>query len=245
MQVLSQTQWQSHRLLKLAAFNESREAIPFLTLLPAQASEPFPCLIALHGYTSSKEEWFEMDAYTKGGNLVKLLADNGVAIIAPDLYGHGENQTSPSLDYDTLANQAWEEFFHGSRTLITTILNDYVKSETFDQKRIGFLSYSMGGLFGFWLANRGVNFKAMVMCAPPVDRTEADEYAPYNNLHHLQSVPLLHLVGEQDEYTSLEDSQWLFQQLPMADKRFVSFASGHSLPLDYVPIAAEWIKQRL
>ena len=92
---------------------------------------------------------------------------------------------------------------------------------------------------------RNVPFKTLVMCVPPVWKEDDDEYAPYNNLDHLPDQPMLMISAQQDEDIPLADAKWLFAQLPMADKRFITYPSGHSLPMDYVPEAIEWFTQRL
>ena len=245
MELIEQKEWFGHQLLKQRVTNEAGKQVPFLAVLPANTIDKLPCIIALHGFTSSKGEWLEFDSYTKGGNLVKALADNGYAVIAIDLYCHGENHTNTPIDYDDLANNQWEKFFHGSLESIEAVMNNFVKKELFDQERIGFLSYSTGGLFGFWLANRNCEFKAFVMCVPPVDKDEDDEYAPYNNLNDFENVPMLLITGEEDEHVSFEDSKWLYDQLPMTDKQLISYKSGHSLPVDYIAEVAGWVQQRL
>jgi esterase/lipase len=202
-------------------------------ILPSSVSKKVPWIIALHGYTSHKEEWLELDGYTKGGNLVKALADQGYAIVAVD------------LDYEDLMESGREGFFNRTVENVVEVINTIVKSGQFDEGRLGFLSYSLGGLFGFWLANRNVPFKTMVMCVPPVCREDDDQYARYNNLANLAHQSVLYIAAEQDEEIPFQDSQWLYAQLPMTDKYFLSYPSNHSLPLDYVPEALEWFKQRL
>ena len=85
----------------------------------------------------------------------------------------------------------------------------------------------------------------MVMCVPPVCREDDDQYAPYNNLGNLAHQSMLYIAAGQDEEIPFHDPQWLYVQLPMTDKYFLSYPSNHSLPLDYVPEAVEWFKQRL
>ena len=245
MRVIEQKPWHNHQLLKQVALDQANEAIPFLTILPANAIEPLPWIIASHGYTSSKGEWLEFDDYTKGGNLVKALADNGYAVIAVDLYYHGDNHPDPSIGTDDLVKNEWERFFRGSVESVEVVVNDFVRDDRFDQDRIGFLSYSMGGQFGFWLANREAAFKTMVMCVPQVDRNEDDAYAPRHNLSNLTSLPILLIAAQEDEYIPFEDSEWLYAQLPTVDKQLLSYRSGHSLPVDYVPAAVAWFKKWL
>jgi esterase/lipase len=233
MRIVEQKEWNTHQLVKWVTCTKTNHLLSFLVILPSRVKKKVPWIIALHGYTSHKEEWLELDGYTKGGNLVKALADQGYAVVAVD------------IDYDEMMDIGRGGFFKCTVENIETLISAIVKSNQFDDGRLGFLSYSLGGLFGFWLANRIAPFKTMVMCVPPVGREDNDQYAPYNNLANLTHQSLLYIAAEQDEEIPFQDSQWLFAQLPMTDKHFLSYPSNHSLPLDYVPEALEWFKQRL
>ena len=237
-------EWHGHHLIKQVVAFEDDKPIPFLTVLPTDASEPLPCIVALHGFTARKEDWIDLKEGATGGHLTNKLVQSGYAVIAIDLFAHGENHTDEPVNYDELSEEGWDTFFAQSLKTIELIMNSYVQTELFDQERVGFLSYSVGGLFGFWLANRQAAFKTMVLCVPPVDKDEDDGYAPYNNLSN-DALPTLMIVAEEDEYIPFADSQWLFEQLPMMDKQLLSYQSGHGLPLDYVPAASAWIKSRL
>jgi len=164
--------------------------------------------------------------------------------VAIDLYGHGGNQTENLVDHDDLVDQAWETFFHRSLESIEVVMSNIFMDGKFDQNRIGFLSYSLGGHFGFWMANRSAQFKTMVMCVPSVDKDHDDEYSTYKNVSNIEAATLL-IVSEEDEYIPLEDSKWLYEQLPIKNKQFMSYQSEHSLPVDYVPVAVDWFKKWL
>jgi len=192
MRIIEQKEWNTHQLVKWVACNTANQPLSFLVILPSGVTKKVPWIIALHGFSSHKEEWLELDGYTKGGNLVKALADMGYAVVAVD------------INYDDLMVNGREGFF-----------------------------------------NRTVPFKMVVMYVPPVCREEDDQYAPYNNLSNLAHQSVLFIAAEKDEETPFQDSQWLYAQLPMTDKYFLSYPSNHSLPLDYVPEAVEWFKQRL
>lgn len=245
VEILERRLWQNHELVLQTTLNDQGRPVPFFCVFPDGERANMPCILALHGFTSSKAEWLEMDGFTKGGNLVKNLVDQGYAVIGLDLYGHGGYHPAAAADYDELADQRWEEFFFGSLAGIDAVLENYIQAAGFDQRRLGFLSYSIGGLFGFWLANRTALFKAMAMCVPPVDRDLDDQFAPYNNLDQLSALSLLMIAAQADENIRFADSEWLFNQIPVKDKHFISYHSGHSLPGEYVPFAAAWFQQHL
>jgi dienelactone hydrolase len=246
--VISQQEWQSHQMVKQVVIDDAGESIPIVTILPANAGGNLPWVVAVHGYTSRKEEWLEFDDYTKGGNLTKALVDRGIAVVVIDLYFHGEKFADASIDYDNLLSDEsdqWEPFFYGTVKNIETVIKDLAGQDQFDADRLGFMSYSLGGLFGFWLANRHTWFKSMVLCVPPVGRDKDDEFISHNNLNSIADVSIMLAVAEQDKYAPLEDSRWLYEKLPVVDKQFYSYDSDHSLPEDYVPVAARWFKDRL
>jgi len=58
--IIAQKEWQSHRLLKQVVFNDAGESIPIITILPADAGNNLPWVVAVHGYTSRKEEWLDL-----------------------------------------------------------------------------------------------------------------------------------------------------------------------------------------
>jgi pimeloyl-ACP methyl ester carboxylesterase len=244
-ELIARNRWHTHELVLQATLTDQGRRVPFFSVIPTGGQADLPCILALHGFTSSKAEWLEMGGFTKGGNLVKALADQGYAVVGLDLYGHGDHQPDLPANYDELANDRWEEFFHGSLVGIAAVLEDYILQSGFNKQRLGFLSYSIGGIFGFWLANRGAPFIAMAMCVPPVDRDLDDEYAALNNLDLLAKMSMLIIAAQEDENIKFTDSEWLFNQLPLENKRFVSYHSGHSLPDDYVPVAADWFQQHL
>jgi pimeloyl-ACP methyl ester carboxylesterase len=246
VKLIEQTEWHTHQLAKWEVDGPTDRPLSFITVMPTEETTPRPWIIALHGYTSSKAEWLEVNGYTKGGNLVRALADRGFAVVALDMDQHGDNLPADrSVDYDDLMNNGWEEFFSRTVDNLQAVIAAVTQDTHFDRERCGFLSYSLGGLFGYWLANRGAPFKTMALCVPPAWREDSDPYAPASNLDHLTDQSVLYIAAEHDEHCPIEDARWLYAQLSVSDKRFLSYPSGHSLPLDYVPAAVEWFTQHL
>ena len=149
--VTQRDSWQGFQLQKLAMRGGDRHPVPAMLLLPAGSEAPHPCVIAVHGFTDKKEAWIEINGYTKGGNVSLGLLRNGYAVLALDMYHHGEN-----------------------------------------------------------------------------------------NVEHLSGTPFLMVAAEKDEEVDFAEAQWLFSRLPGENKRFISFDSGHSLPLDYVDVVVKW-----
>jgi len=233
--------WQGFQLRKLAIHSDGHNPVPAMLLLPDRAGAPHPCVIAVHGFTDKKEAWIELDGYTKGGNVSLGLLRNGYAVLALDMFHHGENRDSElSATDDELINEHWEMFFAETLRGIRHAINYVDLNEDLDAERIGFLSYSLGGVFGFKIANSTPRIKAVATCVAPVLKEDDDEYAPYNNVDHLSGTPFLMVAARQDEEIDFAEAQWLFSQLPGENKQFASFDSGHSLPLDYVDVVVNW-----
>lgn len=246
MKIIEQKEWCTHQLTKWAIDNQADHPIFFLTITPSGEKKVHPWMLAVHGYTSNKEEWLELDDYTKGGNTVKALVDQGYAVVAVDMAAHGDNiQTEKPIDYDNLMNYGRKEFLDKTAEILEKVINVILKSGKFDEEQYGYLSYSMGGIFGFWLANRNIPFKTLVMCVPSVWKEYTGQYVPQNNLNNLGQQSILFIVAQQDEHIPFTDSEWLYALLPMTDKKFISYSSGHSLPMDYINEVAEWIKLRV
>ena len=239
---LEQLHWYGHSLQKQTLDSGDGNSVPFNCIKPQKYNEPLPVIIALHGVTSSKHEWTEMDGYTKGGNLTRELVENQMAVLAVDLHYHGDNATRDMGNLNILDARNWEDFFTRSIKDIQAIISHIALKPPFDPKRLGLMGYSMGGLFGFWLANRTDWFKVMSVCVPPVDQNKNDEYTTFGNLENLKDLSLIQVSARKDEYIPFENSISLFEKIPLAEKKFLSYESGHSLPYDYVPEVVNWFK---
>lgn len=244
--VTQRASWQGFQLRKLAIHSGDRHPVPAMLLLPDGEGAPHPCVIAVHGFTDKKEAWIELDGYTKGGNVSLGLLRNGYAVLALDMYHHGENRDSDlNATDDELINEHWEVFFAETLQGIHQAINYVDVNEYLDAEKIGFLSYSLGGVFGFRIANSTPRIRAVATCVAPVFKEDDDEYAPYNNVEHLSGTPFLMVAAEKDEEIDFAEAQWLFSRLPGENKRFACFDSGHSLPPDYVDVVVNWLTSYL
>jgi hypothetical protein len=93
VEILNKSEWFGHTLENIRIYDADSVSVPCTILWPENAAYPCRFVIATHGATSSKHEWTEMDGYTKGGNLSRLLLDAGVALVAMDWHYHGDNDT--------------------------------------------------------------------------------------------------------------------------------------------------------
>jgi dienelactone hydrolase len=244
--VQERREWEGSALYHGAVRREGRET-PVLLLLPGQGGRAHPCVVAIHGFEDRKETWLDLEGYTKGGQVSRGLLRAGIAVLAVDMYGHGEQreQGGYSGPFPALLNERWETFYSRTQAGIEDVLA-YVKARAdLDAGRIGLVSYSLGGVFAFALADEPSDIAVVAACVPPAFREDDDEYAPYNHVDGLANVPFLIVGATQDEELDFADVQWLYQQLPGKDKRFLTYESGHSLPAAYAEEVVAWFGKYL
>lgn len=100
--------------------------------LPADAEDPVPAVLMLHGYGSSADEVGDMY-----GRLADSLAADGVGSLRIDFAGMGASQAS-TLDYtyDSMTSDA------------ATALDWLASQESIDAERIGVQGFSLGSTIG-------------------------------------------------------------------------------------------------
>ena len=103
---------------------QEMESLAGLLFLPA-VNKPSPALIICHGAGEFKEDFIEMGTY---------LADQGIAVLVVDLYGHGESSgTRHVIDI-----KRWVEDIH--------VCCDYLSSrKEIDAEKIAGFGFSSGG----------------------------------------------------------------------------------------------------
>lgn len=248
VQVVERSDFHGHAREKIV-FNGSRKVrVPAYLALPKGAAGPAPCVLLLHGLTSSKESWWRADDTMS--QLTRRLLDAGFAVMALDAEYHGERLAHNDYQSATaLLDKGW---FTASRDMMiqSTIeyrrALDYLGTRTeIDAARIGAVGYSMGGIMTFMLAAAESRVKAVVTCVSPVIKVPHLVTNVANSAPYLRQ-PLLMLMATQDErnYTETEARQLLALAGSEAkDLKF--FASGHMLPAEWTPEAAAWMQRHL
>jgi hypothetical protein len=64
--------------------------VPGYLQFPPERIGPVPCVLLLHGWSGSKQDWWIDDNYIKGGNVRKALLESGYAVFALDAQCHGD-----------------------------------------------------------------------------------------------------------------------------------------------------------
>ena len=161
--------------------------------LPTVGEGPYPCVLLLHGWSGSKESWYEDDNYISGGNIRKGLLEQGFAVFALDAHCHGDRIAEN--DYAVVNHYADESQPVGSRRkgyftqqeiYLQTVVDyrrvlDYLETRSeIDAQRFGLVGYSMGCTQSFLLTGVEERIKVTVACATPADAKRLSLIAPQN-----------------------------------------------------------------
>jgi len=222
--------------------------------LPAIGSGPYPCVLLLHGWSGSKESWYQDNNYISGGNTRKRLLENGYAVLMLDAQCHGDriasNDFAPvnhHIDETVPVGQRRKGYFTQCEIYLQTVVDyrraiDYLSTrEEINADRIGVIGYSMGGAQAFMLTAVESRIKATVACATPSENQPFTLYAPQNYAPDLGDRPFFMVSGKNDPMCSIAHAKELYSLISarMKDLRF--YEGGHRLKPDFVPHAVEWI----
>jgi len=231
--------------------------VPAYLQLPPQATAPHPCVLLLHGWSGSKENWWENDNYVSGGNVRRALLAAGFAVMALDAQCHGDriaqNDFAPVNHFaDPQATVAGRKGYFSQPEIYMQTVRDYRRAIDYlatrpeiDSARLGVLGYSMGGTQTFVLTGVEPRIKVAVAVAAPADRSQWSLIAPQNFLRGIGERPILTIMGRTDELCPLGHAQALQAMIESPTKDQVLFDAGHRLPADYVPHAVNWLRKYL
>jgi dienelactone hydrolase len=222
----------------------------------AAGETPRPCVLLLHGWSGSKEAWWQDDNYISGGNARRALLESGCAVLALDAQCHGDriaqNDFAPANHYAAEGDpHPRKGYFTQDEIYIQTTRDyrraiDYLESRAdIDAARIGVLGYSMGGTQTYLLTGTEPRIKAAVSVAAPAERSKWSPIAPQNFLAGIGERPFLSVMGDRDEMCPVPHARarHALIQSPHAEQLIVE--GKHRLPSTWVPDAVEWIMRRL
>ena len=159
---------------------------------------------------------------------------------------HGEHYLHSKLtNYQYIVDENQADFMEKSVVAFNAVFEYVKKDQELDATRIGMMSYSLGGILTFYVANKHPDIRAIACMVPPSHRDKNDKYELYRNQDGLQNTAVLIVSAIYDEYIPYDNSVWTYEHLAMHDKQMLSFQSGHSLPSDYVLSVFEWLSEHL
>jgi len=231
--------------------------VPGYLQLPTGGTAPYPTVLLLHGWSGSKESWWQDGNYISGGNVRRALLAEGFAVLALDAQCHGDriaqNDFAPVNHYldDSTTGKPRKGYFTRDDIYIQTTRDyrraiDYLETRAeIDKARIGIIGYSMGGTQTYLLMGVEPRIKAAVAVAAPAEKSKWSPVAPQNFVRAIGDRPLLAIMGRRDAMCPADHAEARQSLLTGRANDLVFFDAGHRLPIDYVPHAVAWIKKHL
>lgn len=226
--------------------------VPGYLAIPKYADGPYPCVLLLHGISSSKESWWEDDSFTYGGQLTKQLLDLGFAVLTLDAEYHGERLNNNDFESPDvfIFQKGW---FLRARDMIVKSVIEYRRAidylftrDDINTSKIGMIGYSMGGMMTFSMSAVDSRIKASVACVTPILKEQNSAMAVHNFAPYIIKQPFLMLMGKEDtrNYT-MDEAQQIHDLITNNTKELIFYDSGHKLPYDWINKATEWMKKYL
>ena len=222
---------------------------------PQKSGRPMPLVLLLHGWSGSKDSWWQDGGYISGGDMRKALLKAGYAVLALDAPTHGdriaENDYALVNDLRDEGRPNHRNYFTLSEIVVQGTRDyrralDYVQTrEEIDPKRVGVIGYSMGALQTFILTAVEPRIRVSVACAVPSLAGESTSIAPQDYARGSGDRPFLMLMGREDKMGHPQHAGQLFELIPSVEKDLILFDAGHKLPVDYVTDATAWFDAHL
>ena len=229
--------------------------VPGYLEIPKQGEGPFPCVLLPHGWSGSKEHWWEDGNYISGGDVRKALLAEGFAVFALDAQGHGDRIAENDYHVVNIYNEPGapprKNYFTLREIIVQTTVDyrrglDYLATRgDIDMERIGLLGYSMGGFHAVALTAVEPRIKLAAGVVVPVSWSHDPILAPANYVRGIGDRPFGMFMGRDDELCNEAQARRLYKLIEGKDTALFFYDAGHRLPVDYVDDAVPWIKERL
>ncbi len=229
--------------------------VPGYLEFPKEAEPPYPCVLLMHGWSGSKESWWEDRNHISGGDARKALLEKGYAVFALDAQGHGDRIAENDYHVVNLYNEPGapprKNYFTVREIIFQTVVDyrrglDYLAARgDIDMERVGLLGYSMGGFHAFALTATEPRIKLAVGCVVPVSWSEDVVLAPANYARGIGDRPFCMVMGREDTMCNEAQARELYRLIEGPNTKILFYDAGHRLPVDYVPDAVGFIAARL
>jgi len=229
--------------------------VPGYLELPKAGEPPYPCVLLLHGWSGSKENWWEDGNYISGGEARTALLAKGYAVFALDAQGHGDRIAENDYQVVNLYNEPGapprKNYFTLRDVIVQTVTDcrravDYLATRTdIDMQRIGVYGYSLGGFGGLVLTATESRIKASVACAVPDSWGEDVVLTAANYARGVGNRAFCLLMGRQDGVNGEARARQLYRLFEGPNTRLVLYDAGHQFPVEYVADAVAFIAERV
>jgi len=230
--------------------------VPGYLEFPKSAAKPYPLVLLLHGWSGSKEGWYEDGNIISGGEMRKALLGAGYAVMALDASTHGDRNSEIGYQHVNPFNDPHapprQNYFTFAEISVQTVKDyrralDYMDARgDVDMSRVGLVGYSMGGMDAFYLLSVEPRIRVAVACVPPLSSPGYGNASPIDYSWGVRGKPLLMMMGRQDEMydaAKVEASYHAYIESPAS--RLIWFDKGHKLTPVYVPEALSFVNKHL
>lgn len=229
--------------------------VPAYFEIPRDASGPFPVVLMLHGWSGSKENWWNDGGYISGGEVRKGLLEKGFAVFAIDSPAHGdriaENDYAPVNHYAGPEAEGRTNAFTLQDIVIDTVREyrrglDYLATRPeAAMDRIGLIGYSMGAWESFPLSAAEPRIKVIVSCVTPARDDPEDPIACQHYVRGIGDRPIALFMGREDPLHPIDHPQALYDLIPSPTRKLRLYDCGHKLPVEYAEEAVDWLVHHL
>ena len=208
----------------------------------------------MHGWSGSKDSWWQNRSYTRGDLRGKLLKE-GFAVFALDAQGHGdriaENDYHPINLHHEPGAAPRKNYFTIREIIGQTVVDhrrglDYLTARgDIDMKRIGLVGYSMGGFNTFALTATEPRIKLGVACVTPTAWSDDVILSPANYARAIGDRPFCMLNGREDQMCKEAPARELNALIEGPNTKLVFYDAGHILPAEWAAEAVSFIVPKL
>jgi len=215
--------------MKLTLTSRKISEIPVLELYWVGSGEKQPMVIMIHGFTARKENVLPYAYY---------VAKEGYHTILFDAYEHGELETAQFKNYSNLEKKAHMHtiIFKSSKN-IDPIIAAFADHQSVDNKSVGLIGFSMGGMivydYIYRLRSPNVKVAVPIIATPQWEKSVRRDLArdpgfaryfdeqkisqienrqPSSHLDKVKDFPLLILNGELDEIMPIGDVKEFYER---------------------------------
>lgn len=248
-QILSKQEYAGANMERIVFTGVNYSKVPSLLMIPKDGKSRHPVVLIVDGYSGTKERWLQDDSWPLGGLVTKSLLKAGFAVMICDLVYHGQRNYENGF-----AGLPWftEHPYAARQMTIQTAVEyrramDYLATRTeIDNSRIGMMGLSMGGMITFALTSIDSRIKSAVAGLTAVFK--GDEFQPYTPstfAGHVKCNSFLMFMGNKDNLYSMKEARQLYEMIPIKNKEFVEYNTGHEVTVEYVALVMDWFVKNL
>ena len=234
---------------KIVYTGVNHSQVPALLIIPEDGAETHPVVLIVDGIEGYKERWLQDGSWPLGGLVTKSLLKSGIAVMICDAVYHGEGTFDNGF-----APPPWpyQYPYSGRQMIIQTAIEcrramDYLSTRTdIDSSRIGMLGLSMGGMITFELTSIDPRIKSAVAgLTPLLKEYEFQSFTPSTFASRINTNSFLMFMGNKDDFYSMKEARQLYDMIPIRNKEFVEFNTGHDVTVEYVTMMTDWFDKNL